>query len=206
MSTTGRPRALDEFKRREVCALVSVGCGIEGAARYVGVNPTTIRREALRNQDFHEKLRNAELASELDPLRAMRSAAATHWRAAAWLLERTNPDRFGRRRPDSISPGQLDEIFTEFFEQLLQQTPDSDALQRVMQHIYEIVQNRDREQRAATHARRDPHARRANRASEGPYPPPTLVNPPHISSPSSDEFRRDFPTEQRKTDDEQLSA
>lgn len=45
------------MKRAEVCVLVSAGCGIERAARYVGCNPSTIRREAIRNRDFHEQLR-----------------------------------------------------------------------------------------------------------------------------------------------------
>ena len=45
MPTTGRPRALDEVKRREVCALISAGCGVEGAARFVG---------CAANYDFDE--------------------------------------------------------------------------------------------------------------------------------------------------------
>src|SRR3972149_3390604 len=99
-----RPRALDELKRREICALVSAGCGIAEAARYVGCNPVTIRREAPRNAEFHEPLRNADLRAELSPLQALRQAAHTHWRAAAWFLERTQPDRFGRRNPDTVTP------------------------------------------------------------------------------------------------------
>jgi hypothetical protein len=31
-----RPRLLDDAKRREICALISVGAGIDAAARYVG--------------------------------------------------------------------------------------------------------------------------------------------------------------------------
>ena len=55
MAQVGRPRALDEIKRREVCALVAAGCGIEFASRYIGCSARTIRREALRNEDFHEQ-------------------------------------------------------------------------------------------------------------------------------------------------------
>jgi hypothetical protein len=153
MSNAGRPRALDEFKRREVCALVSVGCGIDGAARYVGCNATTIRREALRNPEFHEQLRNAELKNQLDPLRAMRKAADTHWRAAAWLLERTHPDRFARRPPECMSPDQVDEMLAEFFEQLLIEMPNPEPLQRVMARVQEFVRSTVREERAATHTR-----------------------------------------------------
>jgi hypothetical protein len=65
MAQVGRPRALDEVKRREVCALVAAGCGLEWASRYVGCSARTVRREALRNEDFHEQLRRCELAAAL---------------------------------------------------------------------------------------------------------------------------------------------
>ena len=105
----GRPRALDDTKRREVCALISTGCGFDAAADYVGCNPVTIRREAMRNPDFFEDLRKAELAAQIVPLQAMRKAASSNWRAAAWLLERTQPDAFGPRRPLHISVDELNE-------------------------------------------------------------------------------------------------
>ena len=58
MAQVGRPRALDEVKRREVCrTLMAAGCGLEWASRYVGCSARTVRREALRNEDFHEPLR-----------------------------------------------------------------------------------------------------------------------------------------------------
>src|SRR2546427_717901 len=68
----GRRRALDETKLREICALITAGCGITGAARYVSCAPSTIRREARRNPEFNEKLRRAILAAQLAPLNALR--------------------------------------------------------------------------------------------------------------------------------------
>jgi hypothetical protein len=102
MPNPGRPRALDEIKRREVCALVSTGCSLRSAARYVGCAHSTIAREAQQNAEFRDRLREAEVQAQLHPLRALRKAAFTHWRAAAWWLERTQSD-FARRAPDSIS-------------------------------------------------------------------------------------------------------
>jgi hypothetical protein len=102
MPQPGRPRALDEIKRREVCALVSTGCSLRRAARYVGCAHSTITRESEQNGEFRDRLRQAEVQAQLYPLRAIRKAAATHWRAAAWWLERTESD-FARRGPDSIS-------------------------------------------------------------------------------------------------------
>ena len=97
MSKTGRKRALDATKCREVCAMIAAGAGRKSAAHYVGCSVSTIRREAQRNDKFDEQLRRAEAHAEMRPLETMRDAAARDWRAAAWLLERCDPQRFGRQ-------------------------------------------------------------------------------------------------------------
>src|SRR5690606_35084505 len=116
MAKRGRPRVLDDIKRREVCALISAGCGMEAAARYVGCSPRTIRREALRNVEFHQRLRKAEVGVELKPLEEIRTAAQSQWRAAAWLLERTNPERFARRDTNLVRPKDVTKLLEEFVE------------------------------------------------------------------------------------------
>src|SRR3972149_5234957 len=94
-----RPCVLDDGKQREVCALVAAGCGIEVAARYVGCNPRTIRRAAMRDADFYERLRQAELAAQITPLHALRKESGSHWRAAAPLLGRAPPHRLAPTKP-----------------------------------------------------------------------------------------------------------
>ena len=76
---------------------MSAGCSLQAAAHYVACAPNTIRREADRNPDFGRRFREARLQAQLSPLQAMRKAAASHWRAAAWMLERGDPDHFARR-------------------------------------------------------------------------------------------------------------
>jgi hypothetical protein len=99
MPSPGRPRTLDEAKRREICALVWQGCTIADAARYVGCSATTIHRERQVNEEFRNQLQSATLAAQLHPLNAMHRAISTHWRAAAWMLERLMPERFVRQNP-----------------------------------------------------------------------------------------------------------
>ena len=135
MSLNGRPRVLDDGKRREICALVSAGCGLDAAARYVSCSVSTIRREALRNEHFRKELRGAELRSQLDPLRAMRQAACTHWRAAAWLLERTNPRQFGRHKPDACRPNELHEVIDAIVQQAVEEIPDPETRDRVCRQL-----------------------------------------------------------------------
>ena len=96
MTKAGRPRALDEAKKREVCALLSAGGSMRFAGRYVGCSAKTIHNEAQRDPDFGDRLRKSQLLAQLEPLRALRKKATTHWRAAAWLLERGDPEQFAR--------------------------------------------------------------------------------------------------------------
>jgi IS30 family transposase len=156
MAQVGRPRALDEVKRREVCALVAAGCGIEQAARYICCAPSTIRREALRNPDFHEQLRRSELSAQLSPLRAMQQAASTHWRAAAWMLERANPEQFARRDPMRLSPEELAAAFEKFFETINEEISDPALSRRVYNRLTAAIERSNYEHWAARHRRRDP--------------------------------------------------
>jgi IS30 family transposase len=110
MAKAGRPRALDDVKRREVCALVAAGCTLAGAGRYVNCSAKTIRREAERNTDFGEQLRRSQLAARLEPLRALRAKANTHWRAAAWLLERVDPEQFARYDAKLLTPEEVGDL------------------------------------------------------------------------------------------------
>ena len=110
MAKAGRPRALDDVKRREVCALVAAGCTLAGAARYVNCSAKTISREAERIPDFGEQLRRSQLAARLEPLRALRAKANTHWRAAAWLLERVDPEQFARYDAKLLTPEEVGDL------------------------------------------------------------------------------------------------
>jgi hypothetical protein len=122
-SRRGRPRRLDEAKLREICALVAGGCGLREAARYVDCAVNTIRREAQRNPDFRHQLRRSEMYAQLSPLRAMQQAVATHWRAAAWFLERAYPHRFARRDPSHFGPKQARRLLNEILEIIADEFP-----------------------------------------------------------------------------------
>jgi hypothetical protein len=112
----GRPRILDDGKRREICALIAGGCGLREAAQYVDCSITTIRREAERNPDFEQQLRHSEKHAQLNPLRAMQRAILTHWRAAAWFLERAYPDRFARHEPSAFGIREARALMNELID------------------------------------------------------------------------------------------
>ena len=104
MAKAGRPRALNETKKREVCALLSAGASMPFAARYVGCSAKTIHNEAQRDKEFGDRLRKSQLVAQLEPLRAVRKKATTHWRAAAWLLERGDPEQFASPNQKFFKP------------------------------------------------------------------------------------------------------
>src|SRR4051812_1397762 len=112
----GRPRVLDDGKRREICALIAGGCGLREAAQYVDCSITTIRREAERNPDFEQQLRHSEKHAQLNPLRAMQRAILTHWRAAAGFLERAYPHRFARHEPSAFGIREARALMSELID------------------------------------------------------------------------------------------
>jgi len=99
----GRPSVLDEFKRQQLCGLVTAGSSIALAAQYVGVSPRTVQYAIKHDSEFREQVGRARAACELVPLGKLRVAANDSWRAAAWYLERMRPARY-RPRPTKPLP------------------------------------------------------------------------------------------------------
>ena len=131
----GRPRTLDDAKRREICALVAGGCGLREAAKYVRCSIKTIRREADRIPEFHDQLRRSEMYAQLSPLRAMQQAVGTHWRAAAWMLERAFPERFARRDPIAFGSQQARRLLAETLDVINSEVPDVFQYERIEKRL-----------------------------------------------------------------------
>jgi tRNA-dihydrouridine synthase len=162
-----RPRALDDVKRREVCALISAGCGIAHAARYVGTSAITVRREAMRNPEFYNQLRDAELAAQVVPLQTLKKAAQTHWRAAAWYLERKHPNEFGRKDVERFSVEQVDAILADFYERIIAGFEDQEIVDRVNDIVGDYLSHYTMEARAVLGPRPDVHSRRKQQSTRG---------------------------------------
>jgi hypothetical protein len=134
MAKCGRRPVLDDNKRREVCAILSMGGSRRLAARYVCCAPKTIRNTAERDPEFLAQLRQAEGQHELLYLRSIQSAAKKdqYWRAAAWVLERRYPERYAQRRPGTVTVPQIIELLAQFAEIIVQELPHGDDQQRVL--------------------------------------------------------------------------
>ena len=97
----GEP-ALNESRRQLLLRMISLGMSRRRAAACIGCHHATIARTAARDPDFDAQLRAAELVCESDPLAMITKASRKTWRAAAWLLEKTRPQHYGRGAGNAV--------------------------------------------------------------------------------------------------------
>jgi hypothetical protein len=142
-SSGGRPRFFNEFKRRDICMYIAFGCGLEGAARFVGCSAITIRREARRDPAFRDQLRRAQQDCEIGPLNTIRKAAHENWRASAWYLERMNPQQFGKKNVRYVTPEQLGAFAHQVVTAVLDNNVDEDTRLRAMSKLEAFVAQLD---------------------------------------------------------------
>ncbi|MBL9163880.1 MAG: hypothetical protein JNL18_14205, partial [Planctomycetaceae bacterium] len=95
---------------------------VEQAAESLDVSLRTVQRERRYDQDFDHEVRLA-LQQSPDPLKLMEHAARTHWRAAAWLLERTKPEEFARKPVNMTSLKLVATAFRYIQEAALETVP-----------------------------------------------------------------------------------
>lgn len=141
MARGGRPPVLDEIKQREILALLTVGCSLRVAARYVGCNPRTIRRTAQRDARFAGKLRQAQYHAEIGFLKNIQRAARKeqYWRAAAWALERKFPQRYARRDPEAITMEQLTRLLSQFAQIVVDEVPVAAHRKRILKRLEQLT-------------------------------------------------------------------
>lgn len=105
----GRPTRLTPDVHAALVEALTTGCYRETAARAAGIGVSTLYRwleqgeadiehdKATPHRELREALEKAEADAEQTALKIIRAAAPKNWQAAAWMLERKNPDRWGRR-------------------------------------------------------------------------------------------------------------
>lgn len=93
----------EQFLERLVFAL-SQGSSRKHAALYAGINHTTLatwmRLELQGDTKYYglnDAVEIAESQALMSDLQAINSAKLYDWRAAAWKLERSHPDDYGKR-------------------------------------------------------------------------------------------------------------
>jgi hypothetical protein len=120
--------------------MVAAGHSVAAVARLVGCNVKTIRRHARRDQQFGQLLRTAEFKTRHDPLKIMKRYAGSSWRAAAWLLERSDPQRYGKQRPLTCKPEEVSAAFSRLIESALLAIDDEQCRRSAFQILTRCAQ------------------------------------------------------------------
>jgi hypothetical protein len=120
---------LDADKRQTIVSLLANGSSRRVAARFIGCAPSTITYTAARCPEFAERLVRAEQTAEVGLLQRVQAAAKLekHWRAAAWLLERRNPEDFAARAPRLLSGDQVAAVLEQIIEVLRDDLPEENC-------------------------------------------------------------------------------
>lgn len=109
MAKVGRKTKLTRELQAKFVRAIRAGNFIETAADYVGINPDTyydwMRRGKLSGEahaiyrDFRLAVTEARASAEIESVARIRlSGQNGNWKADAWFLERSYPDRWGRTR------------------------------------------------------------------------------------------------------------
>lgn len=101
----GRRSKLTPEVQEKICEYVRQGLTYEIAARAAGISESTFYRWRERGEkarggkfrEFWEALKRAEAEAEQRLVERILSASSDTWQAAAWILERRYPDRWGRK-------------------------------------------------------------------------------------------------------------
>ena len=102
----GRPSKLDEARVAALIDALKVGCSAEVACRAAGIGRSTFKAWLARGKSpdptdapyraFRAAVQKARAHGEYHALGVIQAAMPTHWQAAAWFLERSQPRRWAR--------------------------------------------------------------------------------------------------------------
>jgi transposase-like protein len=101
----GRPTKLTLDIEARIVQAISAGNYMETAAAYVGISKVTLykwmrdgaRAKSGKKKNFVNAVEKALAVAEMDAVATIKVASGKTWQAAAWHLERSHPDRWGRR-------------------------------------------------------------------------------------------------------------
>ena len=103
-----RPTKLTKEVQERILQAVQAGNYLDTAAQYAGIDGSTMRRWVQKGEGegatepyraFCTALKSARASAEVRSVALIQTAASNGtWQAAAWYLERSYPDRWGRTR------------------------------------------------------------------------------------------------------------
>ena len=143
MPLRGPKPILTEESKSNIVALITVGSSKRRAACYVGCAHGTIRYTAARDPVFAAQLKKASYEAEFGLVHSIRKASKKeqHWRAAAWLLERSHPQRYLPRSTMGMAPRDVHQLITRLARIVVEEVPVARYRQRIIARLAEIYRN-----------------------------------------------------------------
>lgn len=148
-------KSLTPLEKKNILAIISVGCSRETAARYVGCPEYRIRREMADDPAFAAEMVKAAEDSEVYFINKIRKAAdkEQYWRAAAWALERRCPNRYAPRGAGTLTMDQVRRLLAKLADVVIQMIPGGSERRRLLHRIRELVREIDSDPAARTDER-----------------------------------------------------
>jgi len=120
MATTGRKTILNQAMFDAIVDLLKRGNYVNTTARAVGIDPSNISVWVKKGRDlealdreldeteqmfvlFSHEVEKARAFAEVQNVEVIRKASQDNWTAAAWWLERTSPQNWGRVQRTEIT-------------------------------------------------------------------------------------------------------
>ena len=113
----GRPTKLTPQLREEIVELLKSGNYIETVCGLVGINKTTFylwinkadaSTRSTKYSKFRDDVYKAMAFSEARLVTLIAKSAEKDWRAAVWMLERRQPERWGKPEVKNETPQKLE--------------------------------------------------------------------------------------------------
>lgn len=135
----GRPSKLTPDIQARIVSAIRAGNYIETAAAYVGISKTTLykwmrdgaRAKSGKKKEFMYAVEKALAVAEMNAVATVKVASDKTWQAAAWHLERSHPDRWGRR----AIPGEEGELERAVSAKELLESPHWGEIKSVVKEV-----------------------------------------------------------------------
>jgi hypothetical protein len=130
-------------ERKEVIAILTAGSSRSNAARYICRSPATLKHEILECPQFATQVARAEETAELFLLSNIRKASqdTRYWRAAAWLLERRAAERFGPRKPETLTEEHVQKFMAKCMQIIAEKVPNKALRAEIFNRIASELEN-----------------------------------------------------------------